>query len=126
VAATGTATGAVRCVATKAIAAAVKGRETDILGKLGIDWRNSQQHLNCPYPDHDDRDPSWRFDDKTGRALCTCITERKSDGIFDIVMRVKRLDFEAAKIRVAEFIHRSDLIRSRAMAPGRRPIPPVC
>lgn len=114
-AAPGAAPDAVRYVVTKAIAAGVKGRETDILGKLGIDWRKGG-HISCPYPDHHDRNPSWRFDNKTGRALCTCIT--KSDGIFDIVMKVKRLDFEAAKIRVAEFIDRSDLIKVKVKVKG--------
>jgi hypothetical protein len=111
---------AVRYVVTKAIAAAVKGRETDILGKLGIAWRNGRQHISCPYPDHDDRNPSWRFDNKTGRALCTCIAESKSDGIFEIVMKVKRLDFEAAKIQIAEFIDRSDLIKSKGSGTGQK------
>jgi hypothetical protein len=119
-AAQGAPPGAVRYVATKAIKAVIKGRETAVLGKLGIDWRNSQQHIACPYPDHEDNDPSWRFDNKTGRALCTCITERKSDGIFDIVMKVKRLDFEAAKIRVAEFIDRVDLIKIKGDGTGQK------
>lgn len=119
-AAPGAAPDAVHYVVTKAIAAAVKGQETDILGKLGIDWRSSRQYFNCPYPDHDDRNPSWRFDNRTGRALCTCITERKSDGIFHIVMKVKRLDFEAAKIWVAEFIDRSDLIKVKGNGTGQK------
>jgi hypothetical protein len=102
-----------RFVRTKAIRAAVKGRESDILDALGIAWRNSRPHISCPYPDHDDHDPSWRFDTRTGRALCTCITDRKSDGIFDVVMKLKRLDFDAAKIYVAETLHRDDLIKTK-------------
>jgi hypothetical protein len=107
-----------RYVATAAIKDAVSSREGDILGKLGIDWRNGQQHIHCPYPDHDDHDPSWRWDDKRHCAYCTCIT--KSDGIFDIVMKVKRLDFEAAKIRVAEFIDRVDLIKVKGDGTGQK------
>ena len=102
-----------RFVRTKAIRAAVKGRESDILDALGIAWRNSRPHISCPYPDHDDHDPSWRFDTRTRRALCTCITDRKSDGIFDVVIKMKAVDFDAAKIYVAETLHRDDLIKTK-------------
>jgi hypothetical protein len=100
-----------RYVATKAIRDAVGGRESDILDALGIDWRAGRPHIECPYPDHDDRDPSWRWDDLRCPALCTCI--EKSDGIIDVAMKVLGLDFEAAKIRVAELIGHNDLIKTR-------------
>ena len=102
-----------RFVVTKAIRTAAKGREIDVLDALGIDWRRGRPHINCPYPDHSDNNPSWRFDSRTGRAFCTCITDRKSDGIFDIVMKMKADDFEAAKIIVAEMLHRDDLIKTK-------------
>jgi hypothetical protein len=102
-----------RYVDTKVIQTAVRGCEIEILGKLGVAWRNSQQHINCPYPDHADRDPSWRFDDKTGRGFCTCIVDRKSDSIFDVAMKIARLDFEAAKISIAEWLSRGDLIKTK-------------
>jgi hypothetical protein len=102
-----------RYVATKAIREAVRGRETDILDALGIAWRDGLPHIQCPYPDHHDRNPSWRFDPRNRRAICTCITERKSDGIFDIMMKMRSVDFDAAKVIVAELLHRDDLIRTR-------------
>src|SRR6516164_11198294 len=102
-----------RFVRTKDIRSAVKGREGDILDALGIDWRHSRPHIACPYPDHDDHNPSWRFDPRTGRAFCTCITDRKSDGIFDVVTKMQAVDFDAAKIIVAELLHREDLIRTK-------------
>lgn len=101
-----------RFVVIKAIRAAVKGRESDVLDALGIDWRRGRPHINCPYPDHSDNNPSWRWDSKKDRAFCTCITDRKSDGIFDITMKMKAVDFEAAKIIVAELLHREDLIKT--------------
>jgi hypothetical protein len=54
-----------------------------------------------------------RWDVKKDRAFCTCIEAggHKSDSIFDVTMKVVGLDFEAAKIRVAELIGRIDLIR---------------
>jgi hypothetical protein len=112
--------GAVRYVATAAIKAAVLGRESEILEHLGIAWRNGRQHISCPYPDHDDRDPSWRWDDKHHRAYCTCITERKSDGIFDIIAKMQELDFETAKIHAAELLGRGDLIRVKGDGAGQK------
>src|SRR6516164_6066964 len=93
-----------RFVRTKEILAAAKGREGDIVDALGINWHSGRPHITCPYPGHDDRDPSWRFDPRTGRALCTCITDRKSDGILDVIGKMLGLDFEAAKLRAAELL----------------------
>jgi hypothetical protein len=103
----------VRYVATKEIRAAVADRETDILVALGIDWRRGRPHIACPYPDHDDGNPSWRWDPKRNCAFCTCITDRKSNGIFDIIMKIKAVDFEAAKLYAAEILHRDDLIKTK-------------
>jgi len=102
-----------RFVRTREIRAVVKGRENDILDALGIAWRNGRPHIACPYPDHDDHNPSWRFDARTGRVFCTCITDRKSDGIFDVIMKMKAVDFDAAKIIVAEQLRRDDLIKTK-------------
>jgi hypothetical protein len=74
---------AYRSVPTRAIQSAVKGREAQVLAKLEIDWKSGRQHIKCPYPSHEDNDPSWRWDDKKARAHCTC---RKSHSIFDMVM----------------------------------------
>src|SRR5262252_9021784 len=101
-----------RFVVSKAIRAAVKGRESDVLDALGIDWRRGRPHIPCPYPDHSDNNPSWRWDSKKDRAFCSCMTDRKSDGIFDITMKTRAVDFEAAKIIVAELLHREDLIKT--------------
>ena len=99
-----------RFIATTAIRQAVNGRETDVLDALGVDWRSGRPHIVCPYHDHADDNASWRWDAKHAKARCTCTT---SDSIFDVVMKVADIDFEAAKIRVAELIGRSDLIRTK-------------
>jgi hypothetical protein len=96
-----------RYVPTAAIKTAVAGRETEILSALGISWHGKSPHIRCPYSDHRDEHPSWRWDQKKGRAYCTCT---RSDSIFDVVTKVKGLDFEAAKIAAAEMIGRADLI----------------
>jgi DNA primase len=101
---------ATRYVATPAARAAVKGRETDVLKALGVEWSARSRHVRCPYPDHDDQHPSWRWNEDASRAHCTCTP---SASIFDVVGKVMGIDFAEAKIKVAEMIGRSDLIRSR-------------
>lgn len=89
---------------------AYQGRETEILDKVGIPFRNGRPHINCPYPDHLDRDPSWRWDESRSIAYCTCIGtrpgEKQGHQIVEVVACLEGLSFEAAKIRVAELIGR--------------------
>ena len=93
----------VRYIPTGAIQTAVKGHQTKVLEALSISWQDGAPHIHCPYPDHVDRNPSWRWDQPKARAHCTCI-ERGAHSIFDIVMQVEGVDFEAAKLRVAEIL----------------------
>ncbi|MGB8841318.1 MAG: DUF927 domain-containing protein, partial [Aliidongia sp.] len=94
---------------TKPLYAAIRGKEGDILDGLKVPWRAGHPHIKCPYPDHADSDPSWRFDAGKGKAFCTCIDG--ADSVLDVVMKVLCVDFDAAKIRAAELIARPDLIR---------------
>ena len=96
-----------RFVRTSAIKAAVKGRETEVLHALGIMWHNGgPTHVLCPF--HDDHDPSWRWDDAKGCCFCTCDISGKD--IFTIVERRKGIDFDEAKLWIAEQLGLSDLI----------------
>ena len=65
--------------------------------------------FRCPYPSHADGDPSWRWDEPKARARCSC--SKGDSSIFDVVMKVEGVDFDAAKLRVAELLGRSDLIQ---------------
>ncbi len=98
-------------VRTAEIRLAVEGREEDVLDALGIPFRTARGkgHIDCPYPDHGGAN-DWRWDDQKRRARCTCLT---SAGILDVVMKCEAVDLEGAKLRVAEMIGRSDLIRTR-------------
>jgi hypothetical protein len=100
-----------RWVATRAIQLAVKRRESDVLQAIGIPWDDGAGHITCPYPDHADANPSWRWDERKARAHCTCVG--RSHSIFDVAMRYEGIDFEAAKLRLAELLGRHDLIKSR-------------
>ncbi len=95
-------------VATQEIKVAVQGREAEVLDGLNIPWRDGRPHIRCPYPDHADERPSWRWDHKMARARCTC---SPANNILDVLMKVEAIDFEAAKLRVADMIDRRDLIR---------------
>jgi hypothetical protein len=106
-----------RYVKTAAIKEAVKGQELTVLTALGIDWSpGARKHIRCPYPDHAG-DADWRWDERKRWAFCTCIGkragEKRSHSIFDVVALKEGIDFEAAKIRVAQIIDRSDLIKTK-------------
>lgn len=98
-------------VAWNPIKQAVKGHETGVLASLGVSWNTSGSHIHCPYANHEDRNPSWRWDETKAKARCTCI--ERSHSIFDVVMHIEGIDFDAAKLRVAEFIGRQDLIKTK-------------
>ena len=93
---------------------AVLGREVEVLRSLGIDLKG-RQHICCPYPNHDDRHPSWRWDARRSRAFCSCSS--RGEDVFGVVGLVEGLAFPAAVHRVAEFLG----LRGDAAAPLPRP-----
>ena len=68
----------------------IAGRETEVLDALKIEWRKASngKHIHCPFPDHEDRNPSWRWDTKTVRWHCTC--GERSGSVFDAAIRMGR------------------------------------
>jgi hypothetical protein len=92
-------------VPTDVAKATVVGREADIVRAKGI-VSNGRDHTRCPYPGHEDHNPSWRLMED-GRAVCSC---RGPHSIFDVIMEIEGCDFESAKIRAMELIGRTDLI----------------
>jgi phage/plasmid primase-like uncharacterized protein len=72
------------------------GEELQILSRLGIVWRpGARKHINCPFPDHEDKRPSWRWDDDKRRWLCTC-GHRHGD-VLDAVTRMLGCSLPQAK-----------------------------
>lgn len=96
----------VKYVITETIKEAVKGRETELLSALNIQWHN-KTHIHCPYPEHPDRNPSWRWDQQRALAYCTCSA---GDNIFEVVRKLNSGDFNQAKVHIAEHLGRHDLI----------------
>lgn len=97
-----------RYVPTKPAKDAVKGRELEILGSIGI-VPPSQGHMDCPYPGHGGTN-DWRWDEQRARAFCTCC---KPHTIFDVLIKIEGIDFEAAKVRAAEIIARPEIIKNK-------------
>jgi hypothetical protein len=102
-------TGEERYVTTADIRAAVAGHETELLDALNIPWHGGKPHLRCPYAAHADNHPSWRWDERRRKAVCTCGTR----DVVGVVMGLEGIEFDAAKLRAAELLGRSDLIRER-------------
>src|SRR5258706_16485600 len=48
------------------------GEELEILARLDIWNADSRRHRTCPFPDHEDKNPSWRWDSGKSRWFCTC------------------------------------------------------
>jgi hypothetical protein len=99
-------TGIDRYVCSTDIRRALEAREEHILDAVNIPWRTGRPHIRCPYPDHDDANPSWRWDVRKKRAYCTC----GSDPILGVLMRAEAIDLDAAKLRAADILGQSDLI----------------
>lgn len=72
----------------------IRGKEEELLQKLGIQL-NGRKHITCPFPDHDDQDPSWRWDSNKKLAYCTC-QQGKPMPTLEVVMRMRGADFAAA------------------------------
>jgi hypothetical protein len=105
---------AARFVPTDAAKAAIRGREAEVVRAVGVPWNGRGDHVTCPDPAHTDRNPSWRLM-PNGSAVCTC---RPPHSVLDVIGYVEGLDFEAAKIRVAEILGRGDLIVDPAAPPA--------
>jgi hypothetical protein len=95
----------------------VAGRQLEILTALGIKWDagRPRRHINCPYPDHKDERPSWRWDHDKGMAYCSCCHAN----IFGVVERVRGCDWRAARDFCREALH-ADPWRPAA---SERPMP---
>ena len=71
----------------------IVGHEVDLLGRLGVDWSlNDRHHIRCPFPDHEDRHPSWRWDSARQAWFCTC----GGGDFISAVMRMRACEFKEA------------------------------
>lgn len=59
----------------------IRGQESEIYSRF---VPNRRTHIRCPFPDHEDRNPSFRSDSRTGRWFCSC----GSGDVLDFVQRM--------------------------------------
>ncbi len=96
----------------------IAGRELDVLRALGIPWKpGSRRHIQCPFPDHDDHRPSWRWDDSDSRWYCSC----GSGSVFDAFIRMRGGDFSDAKRFAADVLGEAITKAESKPAGGRKP-----
>jgi putative DNA primase/helicase len=98
---------------------AVEGRETEVLDALKIPWRSGRPHFRCHFPDHEDKNPSCRWDSEKRKLFCTCAPQGVD--IAGVVMKMKGgLNYAQAKLWIVEILqgprlqspHRDDPIRT--------------
>lgn len=77
-----------------------RGREHEILRALGIDPGNGRRHQHCPLPDHQDRNPSWRWDSGKARFFCSC----SSGDVAELAARMRGTDKRAASAWILEIL----------------------
>ena len=74
----------------------ILGRETEVLDALGIPWQQAgHRHIRCPFPDHEDKHPSWRWDQEKRAWTCSC-NDRGYSSVFDAVIRMRGGTFKEA------------------------------
>jgi phage/plasmid primase-like uncharacterized protein len=76
--------------------ALISGREKEVLAALNISWppAKGKKRICCPFIDHPDTDPSWRWSDVKRAWTCSCVDGWRS--VFDAVMRKHACDFGSA------------------------------
>jgi phage/plasmid primase-like uncharacterized protein len=78
-----------------AILKLMSGRQNEILAALGI-TPSQRGHIRCPTPEHDDRNPSFRWDGE--KFYCTC----GSGDILDLIVRMGRAHEASSAARWAK------------------------
>ena len=76
-----------------------RGREYEVFGAMSGFLPPQRRHMHCPLGTHPDRNPSFRWDDRTGRYHCTC-----SNG--DLLDLVVALGYAPNLVEAARFIRR--------------------
>ncbi|MFZ1106842.1 MAG: toprim domain-containing protein [Rhodomicrobium sp.] len=76
----------------------IRGRELEIITALGIQWPpgNHATHIHCPFPDHDDKNASWRWDSRKNRWHCSRDHGVDGNSVVDAVRLMHRCDFNTA------------------------------
>lgn len=96
--------------------AACRGREHEVLPVLSV-TPPRRGKMRCPTLAHDDRDPSWRWDERRGRWHCTC----GGGDIFDLVQAMGYANNPvSAAIWVREVLDLPPIEGQRRQTPAER------
>ncbi len=65
--------GASRGIDAQELKRELRNREVEVLRWLGIAWppKGRLKHIHCPFPGHDDKNPSWRWDRQKQAWFCS-------------------------------------------------------
>ena len=96
-----------------AILKLLSGREPEILAALGI-TPSQRGHIRCPTPEHDDRNPSFRWDGK--KFYCTC----GSGDVLDLIVKMGRAHDASSAASWAKEVLGVHVVKP---APSRQPAP---
>jgi putative DNA primase/helicase len=85
----------------------------------GISWPPKKgKHIHCPFPGHEDKNPSWRWDSKNGAWFCS-----KCGGgdVLHTVQRMKGLSFvEALDLIETQFLGEAPATKENSFVTGAR------
>ena len=86
-----------------------RGHEARIFAAMGIAWPPpaKQHHIECPFVDHRDTHPSWRWDAHHRRFMCICKdpkTGKQHGDIADIVRRCQPDGVDGSIASVAKWL----------------------
>src|SRR3954463_2392701 len=102
------------------------GRERELFEVLRTGLPKDGSHARCPFPDHTDEHPSWRWDQKKRRWFCSCTP--KGGTVIEAIMRLLGLDFAGAAAFALKTLHldgeapkREPRRRARESEPLREP-----
>ena len=80
---------------TERLRAVETSHSDKILAAIGAKPQTGKKHQRCPFPEHEDRKPSFRYDPDAGLVYCTCL-EAQCCSLTDAISRARGLDFQAA------------------------------
>ncbi len=88
---------------TERLRAVEKSYAESILAAIGAKPQVEKHHQRCPFPAHEDRNPSFRYDPEIGRVFCTCLGEQGAS-LTDALMKARGIDDFNDAVREIEAI----------------------
>jgi hypothetical protein len=97
----------------RAIREVLKRHAAEALERLKIPWYDGSGQITWPYPDHDDDNPSWCWNEKKKQEAPSACT-KPPHSIFKLVTHFESLGCDPPKLRLAEIFGRQGLVNGRS------------